>query len=105
MTIFLRLLEDLEKHIGLSAAVNSFRLGELSHRIYHVSPSEFPKISSAPFAYWVSDEMRNTFQRMSSFEGEKRTAKQGLATSQEMTTNFRLPDDKDEQQALLHWSC
>src|SRR5665213_2984231 len=76
MTTFLRLLNDKDKHAALLSAVSNG--GE---RVFDVDPASFYLIPGAPFAYWVSDAVRKTFQRLPPFEGSGRTVKQGLAAA------------------------
>lgn len=78
MTLFVRLLDapaDLKGQL-LRQAVN----GD-SGRAFQVDPVAFEQIPGSPFAYWVSDRVREIFRRLPAFEADRRTAKQGLATA------------------------
>ena len=76
MTIFLRLLYDKDKQSTLQNAV---RKG--GDRVFDVDPGIFLQIPGAPFAYWVSQSIRQVFKKFHVFESPNRTAKQGLATA------------------------
>lgn len=76
MTIFLRLLADKDKQKALATAI---RTG--GKNVFEVNPASFSQVPGAPFAYWVSEAVRQTFKRFPAFEGGERTVKQGLATA------------------------
>ncbi|VVO58042.1 hypothetical protein PS900_00649 [Pseudomonas fluorescens] len=76
MTTFLRLLADKDKQ---KALVNSIRAH--CESVFEVDPASFCQIPGAPFAYWVSEAVRQTFKRFPAFDGGERTVKQGLATA------------------------
>ncbi|MEI2323567.1 hypothetical protein [Pseudomonas aeruginosa] len=76
MTTFLRLLEDKDKQ---SALVSAVRTG--GDNVFEVDPSSFFQVPGAPFAYWVSEAVRQTFRRFPAFDGAERAVKQGLATA------------------------
>lgn len=81
MTIFLRLLADADKAAALRAACTRLKRGEADPRAFAVDPEAFDAVPGKPFAYWVSDAVRQTFRRLPAFESEGRTVKQGLATA------------------------
>ncbi len=81
MTQFLRLLADDDKASALAAVCARLRQGEADPRLFEVDPTAFDAVPGKPFAYWVSDAVRQTFQRLPPFESEGRTVKQGLATA------------------------
>jgi len=81
MTQFLRLLADDDKAAALHAVCTRLRRGEVDPRLFAVAPDAFAAVPGKPFAYWVSDAVRQTFQRLPRFESEGRTVKQGLATA------------------------
>ena len=76
MTTFLRLLEDKDKQSGLASAI---RTG--GDNVFEVDPSSFFQVPGTPFAYWVSEAVRQTFRRFPAFDGADRAVKQGLATA------------------------
>ena len=76
MTIFLRLLADKDKQKALASAI---RTG--GENVFEVDPASFFQVPGAPFAYWVSEAVRQTFKRFPAFDGGERTVKQGLASA------------------------
>jgi hypothetical protein len=76
MTTFLRLLADKEKQ---SALVSAIRMG--GDNVFEVDPVSFFQVPGAPFAYWVSDDLRNLFVTLPVFETEGRAARVGLQSS------------------------
>ncbi|MFZ4986153.1 MAG: type II restriction endonuclease subunit M, partial [Blastocatellia bacterium] len=83
MTTFLRILADKEKATNLLNICAAIRRGDIDTRIFIVSPESFRAVPGAPFAYWVSEATREVFKRLSAFECEERTARQGLATAED----------------------
>lgn len=81
MTTFLRLLRERDKAGALAAEVAALKAGEASGRRFEVEPAAFAKVPTAPFAYWVSERIRELFVTLPPFEGDGRTVKQGLATA------------------------
>jgi hypothetical protein len=81
MTTFLRLLTDKDKSSCLAASCAAVRIGELDTRVFQVEPQSFRSVPGAPFAYWVSEAVRQTFRLFPAFEGGDRTVRQGLATA------------------------
>jgi hypothetical protein len=76
MSLFLRFLSSKDKQAALLESVNQpEKFG------YSVEPNEFRRIDGAPFAYWISGRVRQSFTDMSSFSGEGRAIKQGIATA------------------------
>lgn len=75
MTTFLRLLSDQDKQSALLDAVQNS-----GKNVFEVNPDSFKQVPGAPFAYWVSDAVRGTFQGMSSVEGAGKTVRVGLQT-------------------------
>jgi len=74
---FLRVIEAEDKAQALKQAVANPHSG---HR-FELDPRNFRAVPRAPFAYWASDRLRAIFRELPRFEGEGRTAKQGLATA------------------------
>ncbi|MFQ1969767.1 hypothetical protein ACK344_09320 [Aeromonas veronii] len=83
MTTFLRLLTDKEKATNLSASCMALRSGENDFRIFQVEPESFQAVPGSPFAYWVSEAVRQVYNQFPAFECEERTARQGLATAED----------------------
>ncbi|MFN3842711.1 MAG: type II restriction endonuclease subunit M [Rehaibacterium terrae] len=80
MTTFLRLLAENDKREALATACTCLRAGEPDPRVFDVAPIAFDAVPGKPFAYWVSDAVRQTFQRLPPFESEGRTVRVGLQT-------------------------
>lgn len=83
MTTFLRLLADKDKAGNLLASCAMLRAGKNDTRIFEVVPNSFRTIPGAPFAYWVSEAVRQVFKKLPAFESSERTARQGLATAED----------------------
>ncbi|NPU94901.1 MAG: type II restriction endonuclease subunit M [Gammaproteobacteria bacterium] len=81
MTTFLRLLMDKDKATNLLVSCTTLRAGDADPRTFEVVPESFRAVPGAPFAYWVSEEVRKIFTQISAFGCEKQTARQGLATA------------------------
>lgn len=76
MTTFLRLLSDQDKQSALLDAVQNS-----GKNVFEVNPDSFKQVPGAPFAYWVSEPVRQLFKQLPAFESNGRTAKQGLASA------------------------
>lgn len=83
MTTFLRLLTDKDKANNLSASCIALRSGENDFRVFRVEPESFRAVPGSPFAYWVSEAVRQVYNQLPAFECEERTARQGLATAED----------------------
>lgn len=83
MTTFLRLLSDKDKATNLLASCTALRAGESDSRVSQVEPESFRAVPGTPFAYWVSEAIRQVFERLPAFEDGERTARQGLATAED----------------------
>ena len=79
-TVFLRALQAEDKATALRAAIREPELARGRQR-FEVEPATFEAVPRSPFAYWVSDQLRQLFKELPRFEGDGRTAKQGLATA------------------------
>jgi hypothetical protein len=80
--IFVQLLSDQDKATALSCAIADMRGGKGENPALHiVDPAIFGRVSSSPFAYWVSDALRSRYVDLPPFEGDGRTVTQGLATA------------------------
>ena len=80
MTVFLRLLADREKAQDLLNACSVVRDGSTEFRVFHVPPEAFRVVPGSPFSYWVSDEVRNLFEKFPRFESDTRLVRQGGVT-------------------------
>lgn len=81
MTTFLRLLGETDKAASLRARCIALRTGDADKAIFEVAAESFGTIPGAPFAYWVSSDIRNAFAALSVFESEGRAARVGLQSS------------------------
>lgn len=81
MSQFLRLLVEDDKAIALQTVCARLQRGESDPRAFTVEPDAFDAVPGKPFAYWVSNAVRETFQRFLPFESAGRTVRQGLATA------------------------
>jgi len=81
MSQFLRLLTENDKASALAEVCARLRCGEDDPRVHAVAPHAFDAVPGKPFAYWVSDAVRQTFRRLLPIESEGRTVKQGLVTA------------------------
>ena len=81
MSRFLRLLGEGDKAASLVEVCKKVRVGAHDDRSFSVLPEAFDSVPGKPFAYWVSAAVRDTFQRLPTFEKDARTVKQGLATA------------------------
>jgi hypothetical protein len=81
-TLFFRLLSHEDKAAALSEAIGAVRAGRTPDAVVHaVDPASFRQVPGAPFAYWVSDRIRRLFTELPRFEGDGRTVRVGLQTS------------------------
>ncbi|MGR3379797.1 hypothetical protein [Roseovarius indicus] len=81
MSFFLRLIEDSDRSNGLWDVCNAVRNGKEDPRCYEVNPESFEKVPGKPFAYWISEQIRDIFKIFPPFESDGRVVKQGLATA------------------------
>jgi hypothetical protein len=75
MTTFFRLLAEKNKGNSLLATSTAVRVNAADHRVFGVSPESFHTIPGAPFAYWVSENVRESFKRLPAFDGKERIAR------------------------------
>ena len=92
----IRLLNAGEPAAPLLKAVQDLATGHPNESTYQVNPTSFRQVPNAPFAYWVSENIRQLFKELPPFEGEGRTAKQGLATADDfrfVRTGWETPSN------------
>lgn len=80
MTTFLRLLSEEDKSGSLLSSCHKLRQGYSDNLVYEVLPEAFRCVPGAPFAYWVSDAVRNSFLKADIYFGKGRSAVNGLTT-------------------------
>ena len=78
---FVRLLESKNKESVLLSSIMSICADKRDSNVYIMNPNLFLTVPSAPFAYWVSNNVRNLFRELPPFEDTGRTMKQGIATA------------------------
>ena len=83
MTVFLRVLEPSvdEKEDALLSSIRALRTASADSATFEVSPEAFQKVPGSPFAYWVSERIRQAFSDFASFQSDDRSAAVGLQTS------------------------
>lgn len=99
MTVFLRLLDAENKAEALKGA-----LQHDSARRFDVEPNSFTKIPGAPFAYWVSDGIRDLFGKLQATGSNGREAWVGLQTNNDfqwLRLWWENPDDDSELYRLV----
>ncbi len=82
-TIFLRLLAPDDKAPALAGAIAALRDGEHSPLAYAADPASFRQIPRSPFAYWVSEHIRQIFTRFPQLEGTVAEVRGGSHTSED----------------------
>lgn len=83
MTHFLRLLTETDKAQALATACARLRQGDTDPCHFDVAAGAFDAVPGKPFAYWVSDAVRDVFKKLGALEDGERTARQGLATAED----------------------
>ena len=81
MTIFFRLLEPDDKGAALHDAIAQLTTGTPNANTFPVEPASFQQVPGSPFAYWVSDGIRESFTKFSGIEVDNRNVRIGLSTS------------------------
>src|SRR5262245_44374577 len=77
---FIRALESHDTALVIRAAIARPSDGSGVNR-FDVATSDFALVPRSPFAYWVSDDLRARFKSLHPLEGDGRTVKVGLQTS------------------------
>lgn len=96
----IRLLDADEPAGPLLEAVRGLAEGQPNPATYQVKADSFRQVPNAPFAYWVSENIRRIFTELPAFESDERTAKQGLATADDfrfVRTAWETPNNKSIQ--------
>ena len=83
MSVFLRLLNERDKAAALLEVCSQQRAAGADARIFEVPPQAFDAVPGKPFAYWVSEAVRETFAKLPAMESNQRSARQGLATAED----------------------
>jgi len=80
MTIFLNILEDKDKSSALLARCSDVRESSVCPKVFEVSTDSFLTIPGFPFAYWVSEAVRDKFLEFDRFGNDQRIAEHGAST-------------------------
>jgi hypothetical protein len=84
MTVFLRLLSEPDKSHALAQVCASLRKQESDSRQFIVEPELFNAIPGKPFAYWVSNEIRQIFLRQKTLITSGGEAWMGLSSGSDI---------------------
>jgi hypothetical protein len=85
MTIFLRLVASRDKARSLRESCEAIRMPISNDQVFEVSPEAFHAVPGSPFAYWVSQHIRDYFKSGIPFRKDGRYASVGASTKD----NFR----------------
>lgn len=124
MSDFLRILFDSDKASSLQNVCEKYRNGDIDSRLFQVPPVQFKLVPGVPFAYWISNEVRQIYKDSPSYECQSFTVKQGPGTSDNfrfVRCNWEIDSDADRWPAfakggqyspffadidlVLNWSC
>jgi hypothetical protein len=81
--VFLQVLHDVDKATAILSAIAT-PPGSLNRRHFEFEPRALSAVPRSPFAYWVSDRLRQTFAEFRTFESNGRSVKQGLSTADDL---------------------
>jgi hypothetical protein len=79
-TIFFRLLDGVNRPSRLAGAVQKLHKDGVVADAYSAEPESLRQVPGSPFAYWVSDRIRELFREMPPLESEDRTVRIGAST-------------------------
>lgn len=102
MSYFLRLIDEEDKAAALATLSRSLRAGEGDASLFIVQPQSFDIVPGKPFAYWVSDAVRETFLRLPALGVEERAVRVGLQTSDDFRF-VRIWWEVPASRAEDHW--
>ena len=75
MALFVRLLEESDKGGALERVIEGVGVTANGPQAFDVDPTSFEQVPGAPFAYWVSERVRQLFGSMSALETGTRSAR------------------------------
>ncbi len=78
--VFLQALHDADKATAILSAIAA-PPGSQNRRHFELEPQTLSAVPRSPFAYWVSDRLRQRFAELERFESNGRSVRQGLATA------------------------
>jgi hypothetical protein len=79
-TIFFRLLDGVNRPSRLSGAIEELREGGETADTYSAEPNSLRQVPGSPFAYWVSEHIRNKFSSAEVLQAKGRSAQTGAST-------------------------
>lgn len=108
MSLFLRLLAEEDKGAALLAVCSRQRAEGSAGQplIFEVAPEAFDAVPGKPFAYWVSDTVRQSFDRLPSFLTEGRQAQRALSTNDDfryLRVSWERPKDFAYRRPASGW--
>ena len=75
MTLFVRLLEESDKGGALERVIERVGVSAGGPQAFEVAPTSFEQVPGAPFAYWVSERVRQLFGSMTPLATGARSAR------------------------------
>jgi len=106
-TVFLRLLQAEDKAAALADAIVAVRDGEPPSLAVHVvDPGSFRQVPGSPFAYWVSERIRQLFRDLPPFESEDRRLRLGDHPSDDfryLRLRWEIPPDSKSLEWLAYY--
>jgi hypothetical protein len=79
-TYFFRLLKDQDKETALLAAAQAVKKQRTDRAVFRAAQNSFLKIPGAPFAYWVSEALRDEFSKYPSLRSTDAVVTIGAST-------------------------
>lgn len=99
MSWFLRLLNESDKAEALKSACTNIRIGVNDSRAFSINPNAFDAVPGKPFAYWVSQSIRQVFEQFPSLQNANRVAAIGASTKDDgrfLRLNWEVHTDNAE---------
>lgn len=96
MAHFIRLLSSENNETDLQAACSEIKRGASPTSVFEVQPAIFKKVPNAPFVYWVSEKLLDSFKMLPQFETTDRSAWVGLQSGDDfqwLRLFWESPDD------------
>src|SRR5205814_7421429 len=78
--IWFRLLKESDKGSALESSVQALAKGSAGVLMGAVSPGKFKDVPGSPFAYWISDKVRQLFVTLEPVESNGREVRIGPST-------------------------
>jgi hypothetical protein len=98
MSHFLRLLNETDKAQALALCCKKVRLAEKDSRLFDVTSDSFKVVPGKPFAYWVSNEVRQVFLQFPALQNDERVAAIGASTKDDgrfLRLKWEVPGGND----------